>query len=302
MSATTSIRGWSIDGLTPRQRRGIRDGLIVSGLIFNFVIVFLWGSRLVLWSDAQSWYGIDLNDLYGRAGASLLEVGAFRLAPVVAWLMYPLSRLPWEAFIGLYLVLNVAAVAVLGRRWTPVLLLAFPPVLLEMLNGNIHIFMALAIWAGLRWPAAWSFILLTKVTPGVGVLWFAFRREWRSLAIALGSTLAIVVVGYLIAPQQWQEWVRSLVVSAQGPQVGTLPPLWLRVAFAVGIVWYAARTSRAWVVPFACLLAMPTIWIQSTALLLASLALYRDRGRFQTKPALEEGVAAAPAVRASTLG
>jgi hypothetical protein len=288
------IRGWSIDRLTPAQWRAIRDGLIIAGLIFNFEVVFLWGPRLLLWGDAQSWYTIDLNDIYGRAEVSLLEVGAFRLAPVMAWVMYPFTRLPWEAFIGIYLVLSLAALSILGRRWTPILLVAFPPVLLEILNGNIHIFMALAIWAGLRWPAAWAFILLTKVTPGVAVLWFAFRREWRNLAIALGTTFAIVMVGFVIAPPQWQEWVHSLVVSAQGPQVGTLPPLWLRMLFAIAIVWYASRTSRAWLVPFACVVAMPTIWIQSTALLLASVALYRDRAWFQAKAANENAEPAHP--------
>lgn len=290
----TRIATW-LDSLTPAKRRGIRDGLIASGLIFNFVVIFVWGSRLLLWGDAQSWYTIDLNDLYGRAEVSLLEVGAFRLAPVIAWAMYPFTKVPWELWVVGYVALSLAAVAVLGRRWTLVLLLAFPPVLLETLNGNIHIFMALAIWAGMRWPAAWAFILLTKVTPGVGVLWFAFRREWRNLAVALGATLAIVAVGYVINPLQWQEWVNSLLVSAQGPQVGTLPPLWSRLPFAVAIVWYAARTDRAWLVPFACVLAMPTIWIQSSALLLASLALYRDRARFaKTNPAVER-VEEAPA-------
>jgi glycosyl transferase family 87 len=285
----TRLATW-FEGLTPAQRRGIRDGLIVSGLIFNLVVVFLWGPRLLLWGDAKSWYTIDLGDLYGRAEVSLLEVGAFRLAPVIAWLMYPFTRLSWEAWLAGYLALSLAAVTILGRRWTLVLLLAFPPVLLEMLNGNIHLFMALAIWAGMRWPAAWAAILLTKVTPGVGVLWFAFRREWRNLAIALGATLAIVAVGYLINPTQWVEWVRSLLVSAQGPQVGSLPPLWLRLPLAAATVWYAARTDRAWVVPFACVLAMPTIWIQSSALLLASLALYRDRARFtkRSQPAVED--------------
>jgi hypothetical protein len=272
------------EGLKPQQRRAIRDGAIVSGLIFNFVVVFVWGSRLLLWGDAQSWYTIDLNDLYGRAEVSLLEVGAFRLAPVIAWAMYPFTRVPWELWVAGYLALSLGAVALLGRKWTLVLLFAFPPVLLELLNGNIHLFMALAIWAGMRWPAAWSFILLTKVTPGIGVLWFAFRREWRNLAIALGTTAAIVAVGYAINPQQWQEWVHSLVVSANGPQVGTLPPLLLRLPCAVALVWYAAWSNRAWVVPFACVLAMPTIWIQSSALLLASLALYRDRAWF-AKPA-----------------
>jgi hypothetical protein len=294
MSAATSIRGWSIDRLTPGQRRGLRDGLIVSGLIFNLTFLLFWTQRFAWFVDTPSWSTIDLSDLYGRAERSLTATGAFRMAPLIAWVMYPLTLLPWAAFVAVFTGLNLAAVMAVGRRWTLVYLLAFPPVLLELANGNIHIFMALAIWAGMRWPAAWSFILLTKVTPGIGVFWFAFRREWRNLAIALGSTLVIVAVGYVIAPQQWQDWVHSLVVSAQGPQVGTLPPLWLRLPFAVAIVWYAARTSRAWIVPFACVLAMPTIWTQSTALLLASLALYRDRARFQAKAVVDVVASAAP--------
>ena len=48
--------------------------------------------------------------------------------------------------------------------------------------------MAAAIALGFRYPAAWSFLLLTKVTPGIGLVWFAVRREWRPLAIALGFT------------------------------------------------------------------------------------------------------------------
>jgi Glycosyltransferase family 87 len=275
------------EGLKPQHRRAIRDGAIVSGIIFNLVVIFAWGSRLLLWGDAQSWYTIDLNDLYGRAEVSLLETGAFRLAPVIAWVMYPFTKVPWELWVAGYVVVSLVAVAIVGQRWTPILVLAFPPIFLELINGNIHLFMALAIWAGMRWPAAWSFILLTKVTPGVGVLWFAFRREWRNLAVALGATAAIVAVGFAINPQQWQDWIHSLVVSANGPQVGTLPPLLLRLPVAAAIVWYAAWSNRAWVVPFACVLAMPTIWIQSSALLLASIALYRDRAWFEKKsPAL----------------
>ena len=54
-------------------------------------------------------------------------------------------------------------------------------------------FIAAAIVIGFRWPAAWSLVLLTKITPGIGLLWFAVRREWRSLAIALGAVIMIVV-------------------------------------------------------------------------------------------------------------
>ena len=68
------------------------------------------------------------------------------------------------------------------------------PVSQEILIGNIHLLLAAAIVLGFRWPGTWAFVLLTKVTPGVGLLWFAVRREWRSLGIALGATAAIVAV------------------------------------------------------------------------------------------------------------
>ncbi len=73
-------------------------------------------------------------------------------------------------------------------------MLAFPPVALELYHGNVHLLMAAAIVLGFRYPVGWSFLLLTKVTPGVGLIWFAVRREWRPLLIALGFTGALVAV------------------------------------------------------------------------------------------------------------
>ena len=46
--------------------------------------------------------------------------------------------------------------------------------------GNIHLLLGAVIVAGFRWPWLWALPLLTKVTPGVGLLWFALRREWRT--------------------------------------------------------------------------------------------------------------------------
>ena len=280
--------------LSPARRRAIRDGAIVAGLIANAALLVFFPRNFAWFADAPSWWKIDLSNLYALAEQSLTATGAFRMAPVIAWFMWPLTLLPWAAFIATFTALNLATVVVLGRRWAPVLILAFPPILLEILNGNIHLFMALAIWAGMRWPGAWAFMLLTKVTPGVGVLWFAARREWRNLVIALGSTLAIVAVGFVIAPQQWLEWFNSLLVSARNPQVGDLPSVIIRLPFAAALVWFAARTSRAWLVPFACVLAMPTIWIQSSALLLASFPLYWDRAHWQSPARRPAGVRVAP--------
>src|SRR5439155_7812108 len=123
------------------------------------------------------------------------QIGAFRYSPAIAWLLLPASWLSWPALIAAYLALNGLALVTMTGRKALLFLIAFPPVLLELVNGNISLFMALAVWAGMRWPAAWAFILLTKVTPGVGVLWFAGRRDWRGLVIALGATVAIFAIG-----------------------------------------------------------------------------------------------------------
>jgi Glycosyltransferase family 87 len=279
---TANLRGaveWLV--ATRVRRRALLHGAIGAGLLFNAIIVFAWGPRLLLWADAGSWWHIDLNNLYGSAEESLLALYAFRMAPVIAWLMLPLTWLPWSVYIPTFLALDVAAVVAMTRRWAPIFLVAFPPILLELINGNIHLFMGLAILVGMRWPAAWAFIFLTKVTPGVGVVWFAARREWRNLAIALGSTLVIAAIGVLIAPQLWIEWVRSLVISS-GHEIPTVAgPLILRVPVAAALAWYAGQTDRAWLVPVACVVAMPTPWIQSTAILTASFPLYWERARFR---------------------
>ena len=170
--------------------------------------------------------------------------------------------------------------AILGRRYAPLLVIGFPPVLLELLNGNIHLLMALAIWAGLRWPVAWAFVLLTKVTPGVGVVWFIARREWRNVALALGSTGLIVIVGVLIAPQLWADWFATLARANGTPATSSVVPLPIRLPLAILIAWYAGRTDRAWLVPVACVAAMPALWLQSTALLTACFPLWWERSRW----------------------
>lgn len=263
------------------RRRAVRDGLLLAGLILNLTLLVAWSADLDLWIDAHSWERIDLNDLYGTAEESLRGIGPFRYAPVIAWLLYPVSRLPWPAIVAVWTAMNLAALVILGRRSTVLLLIGFPPILLELLNGNIHLFMALAVWAGMRWPIAWAFILLTKVTPGVGVLWFAARHEWRQLGIALGGTAAIVVAGSVLAPDQWGAWVGMLAVSS-GMSVSTpLPPLAVRLPIAAAVVLFAGRTDRAWLVPVGVVIAMPTIWLQSTAILTACFPLWAERARWK---------------------
>jgi glycosyl transferase family 87 len=275
-------RRWSI---APAQRRAIWHGLIVAGVLFNATLVLFWMPRLDMWIDARAWWTINLADLYGPGEQSLTLIGAFRYAPVIAWLFYPATWLTWEQLVWVYVVLSGAALWFLTGRRALLFLVAFPPVLLELVNGNVHLFIALAIWVGLRWApsgaTAWAFVLFTKVTSGVGLVWFVARREWRNLAYALGATAGIALVGALLAPELWAEWIRSLSIASNVPPPAGVPPLIVRLPIAAAIAWYAGRTDRAWLVPIAAFIGLPIWWLQGTAILTASFPLYWEHERFR---------------------
>src|SRR5664280_658175 len=230
-----------------------------------------------LFGDATSWWTVNLAHLYDQATQSLMGGGAFRYSPAFALIVEPLRLLPWNVYlVGLTTVQIIVAIVMGGRR-NALLILIFPGVVLELMDGNIELLMAAAIVAGFRWPAAWSFLLLTTVTPGVGVLWFAFRREWRSFAIAVGATLAVVAVSFTLTPGLWPQWIGALVTQAGLPNPTFWPPLWLRLPCALALLWWGARQDRRWIVPIVALVAMPTIWANSFALLAGSIALRPSR-------------------------
>ena len=292
--------------LAPAQRRAIWHGLIIAGLLFNATLVVFWMPRLDMWIDARAWWTINLADLYGPGEQSLALIGAFRYAPVIAWLFYPAIWLTWEQLVAVYLALSIAALWLLTGRRALLFLVAFPPVLLELVNGNVHLFIGLAIWVGLRWApagaAAWAFVLFTKVSSGVGLVWFVARREWRSLAVALGVTAAITAAGALAAPHLWSEWIRSLAIASSVPPPPGVPPLVVRLPIAAAIAWYAGRTDRAWLVPVAAFVGLPIWWLQGTAILTASFTLYWESDRFRTSAtATSEKTQPAALLRATEL-
>lgn len=226
-------------------------------------------------ADALSWWTIDLADPYGQAVGSMMGSGAFRYSPAVAQLFAPFRLLPWGVFVAVFLAIQLAAIVLVsGKRWPLVVLV--PPVLLNLFAGNVDTLMGMAVVVGFRWPGAWAVLLLTKVTPGVGVLWFAFRREWRKLAIALGFTAAIAALSFIAAPDLWFDWTAALSSMARLPQSDLVPPLLVRVPIAILIVAFAARTNRKWLVPVACLVAVPNPWLVTGAVLGGSVALYGD--------------------------
>jgi hypothetical protein len=232
---------------------------------------------------------------------------AYVYSPAFLQALYPLKLLAWGPFVAAWTAILLLAVRYLSgpRLYAAAIVFAA----MELAGGNTHLLVAAAVVAGFRWPAAWAFILLTKITPGIGLLWFAVRREWRSLAIALGATALVVAVSAAIDPHAWADWL-GVVEASAGKTNGTwaaVPiPLWLRLPVAAAIVVWGARSDRRWAVPVAAMLALPALWYGGLSILLAVIPL-RDRPLRPGKadpgaPAGPPGPAAAPADPAAARG
>jgi hypothetical protein len=87
------------------------------------------------------------------------------------------------------------------------------------------------------------------------LVWFAVRREWRSLAVALLTTATIAGVSTVWAPGEWVRWVRFL--TQHGGESGYM--LYLRVSLALGITVVAARRDTPWLLAPAMFLSCPVV-------------------------------------------
>ena len=269
-------------------------GLIVAAVVWLAIVLLAQpdGSRLGTGQEAISYWGPGLDAMYAKADWT--TTGAYVYSPAFLQLIAPLKVLPWVAFLGVWTAILMLAIRYLtGPRLFAIgVLLATA----ELAGGNISLLLAAAIVVGFRWPAAWALILLTKVSPGIGLLWFAVRGEWRNLAIALGATAAVIAVSAAIMPGAWLEWLRVLAsIAGRDPTWAAVPiPLMFRLPVAVAVVVWGARTDRRWTVPVACMLALPALWYGGLTMLLAVIILRQpDLGRPVHERAREDEIAPA---------
>jgi hypothetical protein len=261
--------------------RLLRDGFVILAVVFVALRLF----AMKPWADSVDAYAYwSTRDGVFYDAATTGRIGAYLYSPAFAQLLAPLVWLPLAAFTALWTALNSATLWFLLRRLALPSLL-FVPIAFEVVSGNVHLLYAAAIVIGFRWPAAWALMFLTKVTPGVGVVWFLVRREWRSLAIAIGVTAAIAAVSYALDPGQWGRWIELLRSEAAGSAGATLEtvgwylPIALlpRLGLAVVVVAVAGLTDRRWLLPFGVVLAMPVVWINSLAVLAACVPLWQQQ-------------------------
>jgi hypothetical protein len=235
------------------------------------------GIEYLAW-DTRAYYDA-LRSSEPYAGAAVGEIGSFLYPPPFLQVLGIFGQLPWPVFLfGWTALLTAAAVAMLRRvperfrtMWPLLVLLAGA----DIWAGNMNLFLAYGAVVALTWPVAWAGLALTKVTPGVGALWHGFRGRWPEFGVAALVTIAGAGLSFVAAPALWGDWLGIIFgPDPGGPYEASVPvPLWIRFPAAIVVLWWAARTDRPWLVPFACMAALPVIWFNGLSMLLGCAAL-----------------------------
>ena len=257
-------------------------GLGVAAAAYYWFLLTTGGGAPV---DVHAYWVADPNNLY-RPSNDPLQTDAYLYSPAFELLVGWGRHLSFEVFTAIWRALLLAALVWLAGPLTIAVLFTVP-VASEVNAGNIQLLLAAAIVLAFRgtddkrerwsaWPGLWAFVLLTKVTPGIGLLWFAARRRWRALAVALGVTAAITAVTFVIWPDRWQAWLQLL--SAAGSPAPLAPyylPFWPRFLGAVAIVLIGAWRGWRWPVVLGATLALPAFYTISPSMLVGVLPFAR---------------------------
>lgn len=202
----------------------------------------------------------------------------FGYSPVVAQLMAPLFDLPFEVFALLLRIIEVASLLFLTGPLAGALIFT-TPVASEVNAANINLLIAVVMVLGFRWPVLWAIPLLTKPTMGVGLLFFVMRGQWRKALIPIGVAGALALGSFLLDPRVWFEYLSWLRATEQDGGWPYPYPIWARLPISVALVIWGARTNRPWTVAVASAFALPRLYYQSPAILIAVVPLIPWLGR-----------------------
>jgi alpha-1,2-mannosyltransferase len=163
-------------------------------------------------------------------------------------LSYPVAAFDW-------VLLGFAAYCAALRRWAPAmpwLALSFPPLLVNVITGQAGLLVAALFVGGMillpRRPLVAGILLgLLVVKPQLGLLVplaLAAGREWRAIAGAAASSLALIVSSILVfgwAP--WHAWLANAGFIASIASEGLAG--WHRMASVYGALRMAGLASAA---------------------------------------------------------
>jgi hypothetical protein len=287
--AATRDRWPAADSATARWGLRLAPALITLFISVTLTVAALAFETPYVGWDTRAYYdALRSSDPY--AGAAVGDIGSFLYPPPFLQVLGPAGQLPWPVFLFGWTTLLAAVVVGFLIRVPRRYRIAWPVLIVlggaDVWAGNINLLLAAGAIAGMTYPAAWAGLALTKVTPGIGALWLGFRGRWPEFGLAVLVTGILAALSFVAAPALWGDWLAIVFSeSPNGPYATAFPvPLAIRLPLAIGLLWIAARSDRSWLVPIACMAALPVIWFNGLSMLVAAAALLPD-GQRRAEPA-----------------
>ncbi|HLX34654.1 MAG TPA: glycosyltransferase family 87 protein [Candidatus Limnocylindrales bacterium] len=252
---------------------------LVLGAVATAVLLLRLG-QFVYWTGQPQWaydfsfywtaasnllHGLPIYSAQQLAGpyAPQAQQG-FLYPPAMAALLVPFAALPidfhalnwlWSGLGAAVLVWAVLALARVerlderfellrgrGRWWLVVAAVAFPPVIDELVVGNVHLFLVgllVAAWIGIRRAdsrgdamagIAIGAATIVKIFPGLLVLWFLLTRRWRAAAWSIVAVVGLAVLSLPVTGlQPWLDYPTVLANLSLTPDAvdALAPTFWL---------------------------------------------------------------------------
>ncbi len=254
----------------------------VGAAILAVIVAFYWngpGDSLAYWiAGDRLAHGLPIY----TAPDIAFEPFAFHYPPPVAQVLAVVTMvLPAFAFSIVYRGLMLLALWDLaGRTMLKMLaLIAFIPMAVAVRIENVEIFMALGIVLGLRrWPWLFTVGALIKVSPGLGLVYLAMRRQWRDLAISAALGAGIVIVSLVTVPDLWRGFIDAIAGRADMVGNSLIPvPYSVRAltGFVLAVVGGAiGRRNGELLLVVAVTIANPGLSLQGFAVLAAAIPIW----------------------------
>jgi hypothetical protein len=193
-------------------------------LILFVAAAILLADMVLVWIGTSGDFAFDFTCCYQQAGQRALDAPAtlyswdatytFRYTPLGALFFSPLAGLSVDGATWAWLLVKVVALVVVAawysRAWTGTnrwlvagLVLLFPPIVHDLVIGNISTLTTLVLLSVLRWPDArggtvLGIMLALAPKPALlpVVVWLALRRRSAFLA-SLATAAGLVLAGLL---------------------------------------------------------------------------------------------------------
>jgi hypothetical protein len=220
--------------MTATLRSPFRSG----SLILLVAVAFALADAVILWIGIRGDWAFDFTCCYQQAAdraltdpSALYDWSAtytFRYTPIGALVFAPLVPLSAGAATWAWLGFKLAVLGGLaawfarpyppGRRWLVALLVvAFPPIVHDLVIGNVSTLTVLVLLATARWPDARGGVALGLLTvlmpkPHLVAIWiFLLIRNPRAGVAAVGTVAAGVAIGLLLfGVEPWLAFIGSL--------------------------------------------------------------------------------------------